>query len=999
MRWSEVRPGLPGGKTIRGKLVTGFAVVALLGVLALAINFVSHGTVRSSNARITEHSIPLEDAAREMEIAALTTSLSVLRYVEQGDRSSLRTAATAPGAYRRALADARRLAAPGRERDATATAAARFARLERLGRTMIARRTGRDAVFARLLDRLDRFEDELDEGLATWSDGRVPFVLLELQTDVQWLVGQLSAYASGGDEENREETLESADELREELDELRAAATTPGQRRFAAAAAATHAAAVAETREVILSEERLRHERARFGVMQARVLATLNDELQPLAAAARDDDQRRAESASTRAQVLSALNLGLLILVTLTALLVLLRSIMRPIRALIRGARIVAGGDLDHRVDGLRDDELGHLAGAFNRMVERLQTTLVSKERLELSEALLSEQATTDALTGLANRVLLLDRIEQALRRGRRRGERAGLLFLDLDDFKAINDAYGHNVGDRVLLGVASRLRGVVREEDTIARADPARCGGRRSETVARLGGDEFVVLLEGVCDDEALRIADRILATLRAPLAVGGQRFFLDASIGVVVSSGDHANATDLLRDGDTAMYEAKHGGKGRARRFDPSMRQRALARSELVRDLRDAVAGDQLRLLFQPQVALATGTMTGVEALVRWQHPERGLLGPHEFIGAAEQTGEIVSIDDWVLREACRQLRRWDAAGLAGQQVAVNVSARRLVAGDLPETVAAVLAETGVAPERLELELTETVAVEHDDAAVKALTAVRALGVRVAIDDFGMGHSALSRLQSFPVDRLKIDRSFVAPLSPGNERGSIADAMIAMGQSLGLEVLAEGIETQEHLDALLALGCPAAQGYLFSRPVDACEIERLGRQGTPLGPVRAPVAPLPDAVAPDSDRLVRNLLAELQRLTGLESTYLTSIDWAAALQHITHARNTAALEIPEGMSVDWGDTVCRRALEQGVTYTDDVAATLPGSSAAEELGLQTYLSVPVVDGGGEVVGTLCGASTRRVPLGEDAIVLMRRFAQLIAQGVAVTASAGAPR
>lgn len=272
--------------------------------------------------------------------------------------------------------------------------------------------------------------------------------------------------------------------------------------------------------------------------------------------------------------------------------------------------------------------------------------------------------------------------------------------------------------------------------------------------------------------------------------------------------------------------------------------------------------------------------------------------------------------------------------------------------------------------------------------------------VSLRVAIDDFGMGHSSLSRLQSFPVDRLKIDRAFITLLTSIAARGSIADAMLAIGQSLGLDVLAEGVETSEHLDSLRKLGCRSAQGYLFSKPVPADNIAELARSGASLTPAAAqPVTS--DAFdfensAANQERLTRTLLAELQRITGLETTYLTRIDWDDAQQHITHARNTGTIDIPEGLTVDWSATLCRRALEQGTTYTDDVRTTFPDSPASDDLGLQTYLSVPLVDQHGRVQGTLCGASSKRVPLGPEAIQVMERFGQIITQGVAGQAPAG---
>ncbi|MDP9385931.1 MAG: EAL domain-containing protein [Actinomycetota bacterium] len=634
---------------------------------------------------------------------------------------------------------------------------------------------------------------------------------------------------------------------------------------------------------------------------------------------------------------------------------------------------------LDVRKDGSRFEALATVSNIYDDagevsgivwitrdITERKQREAEARataRKLEDQAGQLTRLALHDPLTGLANRALVGDRLEQAL--ARREDRRTAVLLLDLDNFKSINDVAGHAAGDEVLVEVARRLRSCVRPGDT----------------VARLGGDEFVVLLDEVDGpDDGAAVAARIQSMLETPVDVRGEPFDAAASIGIAVSHvGDGRGASELLRDADTAMYAAKRSGKGHFELFRTDMHDQLVAQTSLIRDLRHAVAEEEFRLLYQPQVDLSTGRMTGVEALVRWEHPEQGLIPPDRFIPVAESTGIIVAIDDWVLREACRRLAGWDRAGLPALTMAINVSARRLVTGDLAGTIARVAEETAVDPRRLEVEITETVAIEHEPDAVEAIVRVRALGVRVAIDDFGMGHSALSRLQTFPVDRLKIDRSFVAALVHGGERGSLVDAMIAMGRSLGLDVVAEGVETEEHLQALRSLGCQSGQGYLFSKPVSELDIERLARAGAPLAPVEGlqPAGP--------REREVRTLLAELARVTGLETTYLTHIDRSQALQRITHARNSGSIDIPEGLAVDWADTLCRRALEQGVPYTDDVPGTFPDSRAAADLGLQTYISVPLRSADGDVEGTLCGASSRRVPLGQDAVRLMADFADII--------------
>ena len=438
--------------------------------------------------------------------------------------------------------------------------------------------------------------------------------------------------------------------------------------------------------------------------------------------------------------------------------------------------------------------------------------------QLEQQAGELARRALHDPLTGLANRALMQDRLEHAL--ADRRVRRHAVLLLDLDDFKAVNDECGHEAGDAVLVAVARRLEAHVRPADT----------------VARLGGDEFVVLMEDVEGRrDVVTVAERLLGALREPVPWGDERFTVGGSVGVTLTDPtDRRGMDDLLRDADLAMYVAKSGGKNRVRVFERGMREEVAAQDELVRDLRAAVDTGELRVLYQPQVDLRTGAVTGVEALARWQSGSRGLVEPAGFIPVAEATGVIDAIDDWVIGQACRQLRAWDDAGLPELRMAVNVSPRRLTTGDLAVTLAAATRATGLDPSRLEIEVPEAVASGPD--ASSGIRDVRALGVHVAIDDFGTGSSSLARLQDLPLDRLKIDSSSVALLAAGQAAGSLADAVIALGNSLGLQVVAEGVEQPGQLAALRSLGCDAAQGHLFGAPVPAAAVERMVRTGHPL-------------------------------------------------------------------------------------------------------------------------------------------------------------------
>jgi diguanylate cyclase (GGDEF)-like protein/PAS domain S-box-containing protein len=428
-------------------------------------------------------------------------------------------------------------------------------------------------------------------------------------------------------------------------------------------------------------------------------------------------------------------------------------------------------------------------------------------DRKEMEEAL-THQTLHDPLTGLPNRLLLLDRVEQALRRLDRHGGRVAILFLDLDRFKVVNDSLGHAAGDRILVQVADRLRGASRPDDT----------------VARFGGDEFVVLCEELLyDDDAVAITDRFAAELARPFTYEGRPISLTASVGIASSAKPDADAAALLRDADAAMYRAKRRGGARYEFFDASLRDQAVARLDVEVGLRRAVERNELRLEYQPLVALEDERIVGAEALLRWEHPRRGRLEPAAFMAVAEETGLIVPMGEWALPEACRQMAAWSRArpGYPAPLLYVNVSVRQLSQPNLVALVTRALERAGMEPENLCIEITESALMYDPLDAETALAAITELGVRVALDDFGTGYSSLGHLRRFPVDIIKIDRTFVESI--GHDRGdaAIVAALTAMARALGLITVAEGVETAEQLAEVRRLGVDQAQGNYFSAPV----------------------------------------------------------------------------------------------------------------------------------------------------------------------------------
>jgi diguanylate cyclase (GGDEF)-like protein len=526
--------------------------------------------------------------------------------------------------------------------------------------------------------------------------------------------------------------------------------------------------------------------------------------------AVRDD---LANAARTERKAMAVLALLELLAIGLVVRLArrLSNEVLRPVGILRDSANHLAAGELDHRVVVDRADELGELALSFNAMADAIAG----------SQRSLTREANTDSLSGLPNRAAFGARLEVTLASANRRSGNQAVLFVDLDDFKDVNDTLGHAAGDELLRVVAARL------SDTI----------RPGDMVARLGGDEFAVLLDGLPDSGlALTVGQRVVDAIAAPVEIAGSWVNVGASVGLTVRHGQ-STVDGLMREADVAVYAAKTKGKNRVERFDAGLDAMAIAHHQVKADLDGAADRGELVLDYQPIVNLDTGLLTGLEALVRWQHPTRGLLPPSEFIEVAEQTGAIISVGAFVLKTATEQLQRWQRRyGLPDLWMSVNVSVCQLDRPGFANDVKNVLLATQIDPASLVLEVTETILADPNGLAATALDDLRLTGIRVALDDFGSGYSSIGYLRQLPVDVLKIDRSFLTGTYARGPGNALLKAIVGMGQSLGLDVIPEGIEELEQFSRLQAMGCSLGQGFLLSHPVSADAIDALLATPMPL-------------------------------------------------------------------------------------------------------------------------------------------------------------------
>lgn len=534
-------------------------------------------------------------------------------------------------------------------------------------------------------------------------------------------------------------------------------------------------------------------------------------------------------SRQTLAVIVALISAGAIALTSLMLFLLLRTLVVSPVRQLRQLAIAVGEGrnaDVSHK-HLERGDEIGDLARAFQDMHTKLGSSI---QQLQHSHAKIEQLAYRDSLTGLPNRRLFLELVEETTNKSRHSQRHSAVLFLDLDDFKRVNDTLGHEAGDALLKEVAGRLSNCLRQADVTVRGNACQGAAANTGAVARLGGDEFIILINDL--DEAMNariVAERILASLRQPFVLMEQKFVVGASIGIALFPDNGSDADTLIKCADIAMYAAKRQEKNTYRFYGDAMRLGIQARLEIERDLRIAVDEQAFELHFQPQFDTRTEQVIGAEVLLRWHHSERGNVPPDQFISIAEDTGLIGPLGEWIISEACRQWKAWERQGIAPPRLAVNVSRRQFKLSDLVQVVSQALTGHQMPADALELEITESCMMEARAEVVESLGVLRNMGVRIAMDDFGTGYSSLGALTSLPIDTLKIDRSFVTGVEIGEANEKIVSAILLLAHNLGLEVVAEGVETRSEHHYLLEKGCEVCQGYLFSKPLPAEQMTEL--------------------------------------------------------------------------------------------------------------------------------------------------------------------------
>jgi diguanylate cyclase (GGDEF)-like protein len=784
----EKRSQLTVAKALR--LTSGFVLLAF--VAFVFASFLSVQSIDSSFDQVVSVDQPSGEAATDMIASADEATIAFLESLVSDKRVP---SETAEDAFNRALAEYDSLVSRTSRTsafDLSEVARGLFQRLRSLGRSLVSDDQQRRQSFLAVQRRLEDLDDTVEE-----VDSLSGF-----EGDVEENARLVSNYVAAPSLENKEASLEELDEFIVELFEARAAAEGRSERRKLSGMLADVRQFQEVHLRIIALTERSEDVIPLFLSTRSRLDAVLTEGIdRTVETSLERRSERAAQTVETSKTILIA-SLVLGVTLGLGAWLWIRKRITQPVGRLVSAIGGLGQAEESIETDLLRNDEFGLLARALAG---------AASQRRVLEEEL-RQQALHDPLTGLANRTLFKDRVDHALKQRRRDDKSIAVAFLDIDDFKTINDSLGHAAGDELLVAIGQRLRESV----------------RTSDTPARLGGDEFAVLLSDVAGVADVAIpAQHILESVAVPMELGDKVVSLRGSVGIAIHENGQ-DATELLRNADVAMYSAKTEGKGRYRIFDEMMHSAAVQRFQLKNELVSAIDREEFRLHYQPVIDLTSGRKKAMEALLRWEHPQRGLIAPGEFVALAEETGAIVPISRWVLDHACAQAVHWRRTIESNDlRVCVNVSPSQLNDHGLVVDVTRALASSELPAEALVLEITENVFLLNDEAVMSTLDELASLGVAIAIDDFGSGYSSLGYLSRLPIKILKIDRSFVHSIDLGPEEGAVAQAIIRLGRALGLEIIAEGIETSGQLGELQRLECPLGQGFLLGRPSAPEEIE----------------------------------------------------------------------------------------------------------------------------------------------------------------------------
>ncbi len=794
--------------SIANRVSVAIGVLLLLFFLSIALLFYLTKRIDESAAYVALADMPRQDAVLEMELGLAATARAVAAYAVDGAPSDKQEARESENAFERAAGTLNRLAITAEEGRLGAQVVERFEDIKRLGAEIVVTADSERVAIAPLRRGMAAVRElvagQVRRSLAQGVYGAAGKleVLLGVDATFDETFAAFVSYRALPDPGARETVRDAAVAFQRLAERYRAQGLSADEEAWLGKLGAEFTATIRIGNEVLALVDRKRGMLVDLDIERERLHDLLDSQLAPLIRATRPSPDRDL-SFSTYTIILYLLLMSVFFVGSGAAML-LTRGIVRPLDELTAGAEAIGRGVLDHRIAIESKDEIGKLADSFNRMAENRQQ----------AENALRDLAHRDVLTKLPNRALFHSRLIEALDTARRIDRMAAVYFLDLDHFKDINDTLGHPAGDILLQKVATRIEGCLRKSDTVARIE--------TETVARLGGDEFAIIQTNILYSNGIAVlAKRLIEALAKPFDLDGEQVFTGCSIGITVFPNDGTETEQLLKNADLALYRAKQEGRNTYRLFDPEMNAAIQMRRALERDLRQALERGDIYLEYQPQIEIASGRIVGAEALVRWHHPERGMVAPSDFVPVAEQSGLISQLTEMVLSEACAQAKAWHDRGLPPLRVSVNLCAADFKRRDLVTLTTRVIQDTGVDPGCLELEITESMMMSDASAVVVTLQDLKALGIGLAIDDFGTGFSSMNYLKQFPVDRLKIDRAFVRDIVTSKADAGITKAIIKLGHSLGMEVVAEGVETEVQLEFLRLRACDAAQGYLFSRPI----------------------------------------------------------------------------------------------------------------------------------------------------------------------------------